>query len=286
MSCQKSGAASATMSCVPLRKMRSTHATGIASPGTFNHRVTGGIVRLFRPLLKMNMMAYRIEMSNALFPAGPPEGEVDAPEPSRILFVGDAAVAGYGVLNHGLAVVSQTARYVAREHNTGCSWTAITDTELTMSRASTAVAAVTTDVDVVVVILGPPDVLLGTTAREWSTHLRKLISAVRQGPDPECPVVVAAIPPMYRLNPMPRFVQRILALQIHRLNRSSLQVADSFSGVTYSPFPRLEKRTEFVQDGFNWPRQHSRWGKQLGSTTALALSSRYPTGDGTPGHDD
>ncbi|GAA1224338.1 hypothetical protein GCM10009655_24120 [Rhodoglobus aureus] len=219
------------------------------------------------------MLAYRIDTASALFPTDAPEGEVIAPNPARILFIGDAAASGYGVLNHGLAVVSQTARYVARERDTGCSWTTITNAELTMSRAVAELKNPSTDVDVVVIILGAPDVLLGTTATEWSTRLRQLVARVRQGPNAECPVVVAAIPPMYRFRAMPRFVQRILALQIHRLNRGSIDLAESMTGVSYSPFPHLETDGSFVQDVFNWRSVHSLWGRQLGETTANALGS-------------
>jgi hypothetical protein len=266
--------------------MRSVQATGIAAPGTFNRRVTGAIVQLFRPLLKINMMAYRLEMSDSLFPTGIPEGEVVAPDSCRMLFIGDTAVSGYGVLNHGLAVVSQTARYVAREHRIGCSWTAINDTELTMSRAAAEIAHVSTDVDIVVVILGVPDVLLGTTVTEWTARLRQLITTAREGVDAECPVIVSAIPPMYRFRAMPRFLQRILALQIHRLNRASLQVADSVAGVSYSPFPPLDICTVFIQESLNWRTTHSLWGKQLGAAAALALSTRRAQADGAPSSDD
>jgi hypothetical protein len=249
----------------------SVDATGVVPRGAVHRGITGAALRLLRPFLKMNMVAYRAEVANSLFPAGTPEGEVVAPDSRRMLFVGDIAASGYGVLNHGLAVVAQTARSVAREWNSGCSWSTITDAELTMSRAAAQLTTVETDVDVVVIILGPPDVLLGTTAAEWSAKLRQLIATVRQGANPECAVVVAAIPPMYRFRAMPRFVQRILALQIHRLNRSSLQVVDSLPGVSYSPFPSLDTCTKFVHDNLNWRTVHALWGQQLGATISTAL---------------
>jgi hypothetical protein len=274
------------MACVPRENMRSVHATGIAGHPTVNRRVTGAIVRLFRPLLKVNMVAYRLEMTSGLFPSDSPEGEVVGTDACRMLFIGDTAASGYGVLNHGLAVVSQTARYVAREHRIGCSWSAISDPVLIMSRATSEVAKTTTNVDIVVVVLGVPDVLLGTTVTEWTAQLRQLIATVREGASSECQVVVAGIPPMYRFRTMPRFLQRILALQIQRLNRGSRQVAHSVPGVSYCPFPRLEPSTAFILDSFDWRTLHSRWGQQLGAAAALALSTRRAQADGAPPLDD
>lgn len=242
-------------------------------------RLIAAVIHLFRPLLKVNLLAYRADSANALFPTGNPLGEVNAPESVRMLFVGDSAASSYGVLNHGLGVVSQTARYVAREMASGCSWNTITDTELTMARAAEEVTRADLDIDVVVVILGPPDVLLGTTATEWSAKLRDIVDTVRRGPNPNCPVVVAAVPPMYRFRAMPRFVQRLLALQITRLNRGSLTVAETAVGVSYSVFPSLQSCSTFIQDSFNWRTVHSLWGQQLGASTALALAAQRSARD-------
>ncbi|MEV8254670.1 SGNH/GDSL hydrolase family protein [Rhodoglobus sp. NPDC076762] len=249
-------------------------ANGISPHTPLMRRLIAGVIHLFRPLLKVNLLAYRADSANALFPAGIPAGEVSAPEPLRLLFLGDSAASSYGVLNHGLGVVSQTARYTARQLTAGCSWTTITDTELTMARAAEELRQADLNVDIVVVILGPPDVLLGTTATEWAAKLRTIIHTARQGPNPNCPVVIAAVPPMYRFRAMPRFVQRLLALQITRLNRASLVVAETVPGVHYSVFPSLRTPAEFIQDSFNWKRVHALWGKQLGATTALALDER------------
>ncbi|EAR24489.1 GDSL-like Lipase/Acylhydrolase domain protein [marine actinobacterium PHSC20C1] len=234
-------------------------------------KITGEIIRLFRPLLKVSLLGYRVEIANALFPDGPPEGEVAGRHPARILFVGDIAASSYNVLNHGLGVASQTSRYVAREHNIGCSWTTISETEMTMSRAANAVHTMELKADAVIVIVGVPDVLLGTTQYEWTKSLERIVTAVRQSATPECPVIVAAIPPMHRFRAMPKFVQRILALQIQRLNRASAAVASAHPGVTYSSFPSLATAGMFIEDAFNWRAVHSHWGKQLGAATARAL---------------
>lgn len=238
-------------------------------------RIAGLLIRLVRPLLKVNLLGYRVEMANSLFPDGPPEGEVPGADPIRMLFIGDCAASGYGVLNHGLAVVAQTARYVANDHNRGCSWTTITDPELTAIRSATQLATVTNDItfDVVVVLLGPPDVLVGTAAHEWASSLTRVVEQVRNAPDANCPVVLAAIPPMYRFRPMPDFVRRIFALQTHRLNRTSRAVADTLPQVSYSRFPPMGSDGTFIMEMLSWRTIHSLWGKQLGRDVSLAVSS-------------
>lgn len=248
-------------------------ADGISPHTPLRRRLVAGLIHVFRPLLKMNLLAFRVDAANTLFPPDKPEGEIVAPNPARLLFIGDAAASSYGLRHHGLGVVSQTSRHVARELASGCSWSSITDVELTMARAANEFENVHHDLDAVIIVLGPPDVLFGTTATEWSAGLHDIIDSVRQGPNPECPVIVAAVPPMYRFRAMPRFIQRLLALQIRRLNRASLAVAESTPGVSYSVFPSLETCTEFIQDSFKWKTVHSRWGTQLGATTALALAA-------------
>lgn len=271
MSCPRSALFSLTMGLVAKTSKRSPRATSAIPRRKVTFRITGAIIRLFRPLLKVSLLGYRVEIANALFPDGPPDGHVSGPNPVRILFVGDIAASSYNVLNHGLGVASQTSRYVARKHSIGCSWTTISETELTMTRAANALGSVELAAEAVIVIVGVPDVLLGTTRSEWTKSLERIVEAVRQSTTPNCPVIVAAIPPMHRFRAMPMFVQRLLALQIQRLNRASAAVASADPRVTYSPFPSLATAGMFIEDAFNWRAVHSYWGKQLGAATARAL---------------
>jgi hypothetical protein len=255
---------------------RSLPATSVTPHRSLGFRITGLILRMFRPLLKVNLLAYRIEIGNALFPSGKSEGEVVGTDPVRILFIGDIAANSYGVLNHGLGVGSKAARFVAREHNIGCIWTSISSTELTMSRTANELCSMELAVDAVVLLLGSPDVLLGTTRTAWTQSLERIVEAARQSANPDCRVVIAAIPPMHRFRAMPRFVKRILALQVQRLNGASVSVAAASPGVTYSPFPSLATDGMFIEDAFNWRAVHDQWGKQLGATTARALKPGSP----------
>ncbi|WP_229820604.1 SGNH/GDSL hydrolase family protein [Salinibacterium amurskyense] len=254
-------------------------ADDVSSHTPLTRRLVAGLIHAFRPLLKVNLLAFRVDAANTLFPPDKPEGEVVAPDPARLLFIGDAAASSYGLLHHGLGVVSQTSRYVARELASGCSWTSIADVELTMARAAKELANVDHDLDAVVIVLGPPDVLFGTTATEWTTSLHRIIDTVRGGSNPHCPVIVAAVPPMYRFRAMPRFVQRLLALQITRLNRASLAVADTVPGVSYVAFPSLDMCNTFIQDSINWKTIHSLWGKQLGAVTSRTLAAQRSARD-------
>ncbi|MGV8912779.1 MAG: SGNH/GDSL hydrolase family protein [Rhodoglobus sp.] len=273
MSSAKCAARSRTIDPVVNASKQSLTATPVVVGRTTGARLAGAIIRLFRPLLKVNLLAYRVEIANALFPDGPPDGEVPGPDPVRMLFIGDIAVSSYNVRNHGLGLASQTARYVAREHGIGCSWTTISDSELTMARAARALKSVDIDADVAIVAVGPPDVLLGTTSVEWSQSLESIIASVRRATKPDCLVVVAAIPTMHRFRAMPVFVQRILALQVQRLDRVSVAVASTHRRVIYCPFPSLAKPGVFIEDAFNWRTLHNLWGKQLGAAVARGLNS-------------
>lgn len=259
------------MDAVATTKGHSRLAAAAGPHRTLRYRITDVFIRALRPLLKVSLLGYRLEVANALFPDGPADGETAGPNPVRMLYVGDIASSSYNVLNHGLGVASQTSRYVARAHRIGCSWTTISDTELTMTRAANALRSVALDVEALIVIVGVPDVLLGTTRTEWAESLERIVAAVRQSGNADCPVIVSAIPPMHRFRAMPKFVQRLLALQIQRLNRASAAVASADPRVTYSPFPSLATAGMFIEDAFNWRAVHSYWGKQLGAATARAL---------------
>ena len=276
MSCRWRAANYRIMDDVVKTKHPSLPATSDDPHRTLGYRITGVIIRTLRPLLKVSLLGYRLEVANALFPDGPADGEAAGPNPVRILFVGDIASSSYNVLNHGLGVASQTSRYVAQEHSIGCSWTTISDTELTMTRAANALSSVELEVDALIVIVGITDVLLGTTRTEWTASLERIVATVDQSANPNCPVIVSAIPPMHRFRAMPKFVQRLLALQVQRLNGASVSVAAAHPGVTYSPFPSLATQGMFIEDAFNWKAVHSQWGKQLGAATTHAVKPGSP----------
>ncbi|WP_231606614.1 SGNH/GDSL hydrolase family protein [Salinibacterium sp. NK8237] len=276
---------STTMCRVDPKNTPPKRATGVPPEGRLAKRASGRLIRLFRPLLKVSWLAYRAEIAGSLFPSDAPEGAVDGPNAYRMLFIGDTAASGLGVLNHGLAVVSQTARFVAREHSAGCSWTTMTNTELTMARAARQLAETPVEVDAVIVVLGIPDVLQGTSATTWRNELVALTTAARRNIRPDCLIVVGAVPPMHHFRPLPRTVKRILCLQISRLNDASLSVVESIPGMVYSPFPRVAPGSPFIRESRNWKSAHSLWGKTLGASTALALrAQRHPESSGPSDH--
>lgn len=243
---------------------------------SLTHKLSGGTIRIFRPLLKVNMLAYRVDIADALFPEGSPNGEVSGSPIDRMLFIGDAAIAGYGVRHHGLGLASQAARRAARQRVRGSEWNTIGDPELTMARASALPELDNDTFDAIVVALGPPDVLLGTGGTAWSESIDRLVERVLHTQGSSCSVIISAIPPMNRFRRMPGFVQRILALQLGRLNRATRAAAARHPNVTYSPFPHLETSGVVIQDKFNWRTVHALWGKQLGETISTALDRAAP----------
>lgn len=276
MSCAKDLSPSAIISAMPELNRRSFSAIGRPRRENISRLIAGVMIRSLRPILNLSMVAYRRDVADSLFPSGTADGDVSGSTPVRLLFVGDSAVSGYGVLNHGLAVVSQSARYVAREFTIGCTWTAIARPELTAEGVATELSKASLDVDVVVIIVGSADVLLGTRTSEWHTSLERAVEIVRQGPRPDSAIVFAAVPPLNRFRRLPNIIKRLFTLQVLRLNQTTFEFVNSSDRVSYSPFPRLDAFGSFIQDVYSWRSIHSHWGKRLGATIARALEPRTP----------
>lgn len=66
-----------------------------------------------RPLALLHFAHYKLDVLGAPFLADSPERRIPGPTPDRLLFIGDVAMAGCGVLHHGMATPAATARLVS-----------------------------------------------------------------------------------------------------------------------------------------------------------------------------
>ena len=115
------------------------------------------------PLLGMPLALYRQEVLSSPCPADEPEFVIAGSDPDHLLFIGDVAVAGYGVMEHGMTVASHTARLISLDRGRGCRWATIGATDLTIAKVERMDDLGAADVDVVIIMFGVPDVLLATS---------------------------------------------------------------------------------------------------------------------------
>lgn len=233
------------------------------------------ILRVARPLLRIHLLHYTHDVANAPFPTDLPERHIDGGHISRLLFIGEIALAGYGVLMHRMAVPYRAAVRVRRRLGRGVQWQVVARPDLT---ALSAASIDYPSTDLAIIMLGIPDVLLATTPTQWTERMGTLIDRIRAGSRPDTPVILAAMPPMADFRPMPRLVARLLTLQTRQLNSASQRLARGLPAVTFLPFPDLPRNRRYVEEAYSWRDLHEIWSTVIARavTTALPPMESHP----------
>lgn len=211
-----------------------------------------------RPLLWMHFTSYIRDVQRAPFPVDAPGLQVPGPSPSRLLFIGDVAMSGYGVLHHGMTTPARIARLVSRLLGRGCSWRTTAAPDLTAARVARMTKLCAVDIDAALIMLGIPDVLLATRASKWAADLRAIATRIRAEAGDSCRIVFAAIPPMTDFRAIPDPGRRLLTLQIARLNRAMTVVASEIPNAVFVPFPKWETNEKYVEETFSWKAMHKK----------------------------
>lgn len=215
------------------------------------------LLGLARPLLLLLHLAlYRLDVCRAPFPVDVEERRIAGPDPDRLLFIGDVAVAGYGVLHHGMTAASRTAHLVAQQRKRGCWWETIAAADLTAARVARMASLDAAGVDAAVIMLGVPDVLLGTRPSRWARNLRAIAERLRAEAEAECRIIFIAIPPMADFRPIPAAARKLLMLQTKRLNEAMRVIASEVPNATYVPFPKWRAGEKYVAQQISWKNMH------------------------------
>ena len=231
-----------------------------------------------QPLLRMPLALYKQEVNSGPFPADEPELVIAGPDPDHLLFIGDVAVAGYGVMEHGMTVASHTARLISHDRRRGCRWETVGATDLTIAKVARMADLGAADVDVVIIMLGVPDVLLATSSTRWITNLQTVMDRIQHQAAADCRIILAAIPPMGDFRDMPLWVRKLLTLQIQRLNRVTGVAALHRPNTVFVPFPDLRVGKMFVGDLFSWKALHGIWARVIAAATMTSLDDTCTTG--------
>ena len=230
------------------------------------------------PLLRMPLALYKQEVNSGPFPADEPEFVIAGSDPDHLLFIGDVAVAGYGVMEHGMTVASHTARLISHDRRRGCRWATIGATDLTIAKVERMDDLGAADVDVVIIMLGVPDVLLATSSTRWAANLGTVIDHIQDRAAADCRIILAAIPPMGDFQDMPLWVRKLLTLQIHRLNQVTLAATLHRPNTVFVSFPDLRVGKMFAGDLFSWKALHKMWARVIAAATMTALDEAGKTG--------
>jgi lysophospholipase L1-like esterase len=253
---------------------------GVAS----SPRTVALLIFLARPLLRIHLALYRRDVQRAPFPEDAPESVIPGPDPIRLLLIGDVTVSGYGVLRHQMTTAFQTARFIAENRESGCSWTSIAAPDLTVARVASMSTLDASGVDVVLIMLGIPDVLLATTTAAWTAGLENALKRLRASAAPGCRYIFAGIPPMADFRPIPPVARKMLTLQIGRLNGVTREFASRTADATFVPSPHRRVGDKYIQEEMSWKSLHHSWARIL-STATLRVLNEANTLRPEPGRD-
>lgn len=250
---------------------------GAGGRTTLRAALTDAVVWCVRPLLRVQLALYKHDVALAPFPEDEPEFVIPGPDPDHLLFIGDVAVTGFGVLQHGMTVVFHTSQYLSHDRGRGCQWATIGDADLTVAQVARMPDLGAVNVDVVIFMLGIPDVLLATSSTTWATNLGTIIDRIHDQSAADCRIVLAGIPPMGDFREMPPWVRKILRLQILRLNGITRATATRRPNTSFVPFPDWRIGKMFMEDLFSWRSLHKMWARVLASATMQALNETSTT---------
>lgn len=233
-----------------------------ARVSSWSDRCVGVLLRLFRPLLLLHFALYKSQVTDGPFPLNASTQTPTSPIGKRLLFFGDVAVAGYGVLDVGMATPAQTASILSASHGRRYVWDSVAAIDLTAAQAAGMPESGAGMPDAVVIMLGVPDVLLVTSTTSWTASLEQ-ITARLTGTDVPCRIVFAAIPPMADFQPIPALARRLITTQITRLNNATEALSDGLDNAVFVPFPQWRVGDMFIQKSFSWRRLHQMWAETI-----------------------
>lgn len=222
------------------------------------------LVALGRPLLRVAFAMYLHEVKKDLFPRDAPVTLIDGVDPQGILFIGDVAVAGHGVLSSGLTVGSRTAAALSLATGRGASIRTLAAHDLTIAAVARRRVLDAETVEIAFIAVGIPDVLLATASETWARSLRIVAEKIQsESRFRAVTVVVSGIPPLSQFRPIPASVRRAIDRQVDRLNAVSVEVAATTPGMTFVPFPEWRIGDMYIKRMFSWKTMHEAWGETL-----------------------
>lgn len=223
-----------------------------------------------RPLLQAALLEYRRDVATAAFPTDQPEPRIDGPAELKVMFVGDVAAMGYGVLRQGMTVCTRVAESLSRELQRGVRSERMAAYDLTINRAVKQFADSPDEIDLIVILAGVPDILLATTPDSWAASLEQLAVTLRQQ-HPRAKVIVTGLPPVQDFKPIPGRLYRMLEARVRDLDAASMRVVQSRSRWHYVAFPATSPEELKVLDQLSWGTLHGAWARAIVPEAMLAL---------------
>jgi hypothetical protein len=123
-------------------------------------------------------------------------------------------------------VCFQTAQSLSKQRHRVCEWSSISASDLMAAGAARQPTITSSDIDAIAVMIGVPDVLLATSASDWTAALEKIEAKIRTDHGTATTILFTGIPPLADFRPIPQLARDIIRRQTQLLNRTTQSVAE------------------------------------------------------------
>lgn len=214
------------------------------------------------PFLRAWHRQLRATWASTPRPVDPPQAHSPGPAPARVLIIGSGPATGWGVLTHDLALPGQLARVLTERTGNGAEVDLIGTPFLTIREAEGELRDLRLwRYDVVVVVLGIPDVVSFTSPGEWAERMAALLRMLRRSGEADTQIVVAGVQPMRSVRDFDGPLGSLLDRRATQFNRRTESICHDRPRVGYVRLSGERADTRGGESGV-----HRRWAEQIAAT--------------------
>lgn len=192
-----------------------------------------------------------------------------APDPDRVLLLGNGPTHGWGTVTHQLALTGQLGRALTRRT------ARVTDIRYVGDETMNLAATIPwlgeqslAEFDLVLLVLSMNDALRLTPEHEYRHDMERLLTKLTLETKPSARIVIAGIQPVASLPYYQGLFARIGQLSADRLNAATSQITGRFDGVEYMA---LDAPDAEPGRPYGSPQMYADWAESFADVCAPAL---------------
>jgi hypothetical protein len=222
-------------------------------------RTTRALVPIFRILAKL----IALDDQSWMYPTGEPVARARGVQPARLLLIGDAPAAGYGVATHELSVAGHTARALSALIGRGVEVQIYAYPQLTVQKVTRYLKETDRDdfdrYDAIILMLCAADALKLTSPGVWRRQLQLSLALLEQrSAAPTFVTTTADLTRVETLSPRLRF---IAGSHAQRLDRETKNVNEARG------YPTIQ----LCSGSDSASSAYEAWSQQIAAAIATAL---------------
>ncbi len=194
-----------------------------------------------------------------------------APDPDRVLLIGNGPANGWGTVTHALALTGQLARTLTRRTGRDTDLHHVGDETMNLAATIPWIGDLALDgFDLVLVVLSMNDAVRLTPADDYRADMERLLTKLALETKPSARIVVAGI---HAVDTLPHYrgaVARIGQRSADQLNAATREVIGRFDGVEY-----MDLTAPAAETGrpYGSPQLYADWSEIFAAVCAPALDA-------------